>query len=70
MCFMNSFNFSANLEFKNFKRIDIPNLVVKFFEGTFRSSNFQIVRPCATVQMLLVTEMWPLLSFVLYVHRT
>ena len=52
--FYDFFYFSENLDFKKF---DIPNLVVGYCEGTLRSSKLQTMRLHGVARILLVSEM-------------
>ena len=51
------FIFSENLDFKTFKRIEIPYVVGGHCEGSLRSSKLQILRLNANAQMLLISVM-------------
>ena len=55
-CFMISFLFLEKLRFYELKRFEIPILVIAYCEGALMSSKLQILRPYATAQMLLVSE--------------
>ena len=45
---MVSVYFSEKFDFEKFKRIEFPNFLVDYCEGTLRSSKLQIMRANAT----------------------
>ena len=47
------FNLSENIDFKNFKRFEIPNFIVGYREASLGSFKIQILWPIATAKMLL-----------------
>ena len=57
------FNFSEKLDFKKFKRMEIPNLVVGHCEGTLRSCKLQVLQSNLTAEMLFFRDGIFVMSF-------